>query len=79
VKLFRLLLLGGAAAYAYKRFVLDANAGRAETDASEPFSSEQLDDQPEAPAATDTAETPKDTLEQPTWLDPADAPAGDAG
>lgn len=95
MRLIRLLLLAAGAAYAYKRFSGDSGAGQAETAAAEPFSSEQLDDEPapepaaEAtppPAEPDRPEPSTDTLEQPTWLDPADAaptgdaaPAGDAG
>jgi hypothetical protein len=42
VRLIKLLILGGAAAYAYKRFLAGPGAGAAETAAAEPFSSEQL-------------------------------------
>ena len=94
MRLIRLLLLAAGAAYVYKRFFADSGEGMAETAAAEPFSSEQLEDQPEEPAAEPTpipaepvaAAPSKDTLEQPTWLDPADAaasadaaPTGDAG
>ena len=96
MRLFRLLLLGAGAAYLYKRFVADSGAGLAETQAAEPFSSEQLsDEQPSGEAADSTAsqatvvrQTPsQDTIEHPTWLDPADGgsspgsapPAGDGG
>ena len=95
MRLFRLLLLGVAAAYLYKRFVAGSDAGLAETQAAEPFSSEQLSEEPAAPApepasssqATVVRQTPsQDTIEHPTWLDPADgesegsAPAaGDGG
>ena len=75
MRLIRLLILAAGAAYLYKRFLADPGAGRAETQAAEPFSSEQLgedDAKPAEPAAT-PAEAPKDTLERPTWLDPADA------
>jgi hypothetical protein len=77
MRLIRLLLLGAGAAYAYKRFVTDARAGSAETAAAEPFSSEELPDPPApAPAQQAPAEAEqeqRDTLERPTWLDPADA------
>ena len=76
MRLFRLLLLAAAAAYIYKRFVADSDEGLAETQAAEPFSSEQLADEP-APAssqATVVRSAPsEDTVERPTWLDPADA------
>lgn len=83
MRLLRLLLLGAGAAYLYKRFVADPGAGVAETASAEPFSSEQLDDPPPEPAeGSSAAETPpepsSDTIEQPTWLDPADAPEGAA-
>jgi hypothetical protein len=85
MKLIRLLLLAAGAAYAYKRFFADAGAGTAETAAAEPFSSEQLEDQPDfaadaapIPAEPDRPQPSKDTLEQPTWLDPADAAPADA-
>ena len=86
MKLIRLLLLGALGAYLYKRFAADSGAGLAETQAAEPFSSEQLGDvdelRPEPVEAE--PEQQKDTLEQPTWLDPADkggsaAAAGDSG
>ena len=51
MKLFRFLLLIAAAAYLYKRFVVDRDAGRAETEAAQPFSSEQLEDLSPAAAA----------------------------
>jgi hypothetical protein len=79
MRLLRLLILGAGAAYAYKRFVADAGAGQAETEAAEPFSTENLpDDSPTQEATTPTAsasakEPPSDPLAQPTWLDPADA------
>lgn len=95
MRLIRLLLLGAGAAYAYKRFVADSGAGLAETQAAEPFSSDQLADDGGQPAAEaegsgastepDTGAAPeadaepeagKDTLEQPTWLKPADADGG---
>ena len=86
MRLIRLLVLAAGAAYLYKRFLTDSDEGMAETAAAEPFSSEQLDDQPAAdtgtpvPAEPDRPEPSKDTLEQPTWLDPADAAASpDAG
>jgi hypothetical protein len=78
MKLIRPLLLAAGAAYVYKRFFADSGAGASETAAAEPFSSEQLEDQPEA-APEEPAEPSKDTLEQPTWLDPADAAKSDAG
>jgi hypothetical protein len=80
MSLLRLLVAGAGAAYLYKRFVADSNAGVAETAAAEPFSSEQIDDQaePVVDAVAATADAPKDTLEQPTWLDAADAPEGAA-
>ena len=86
MRLIRLLLLAAGAAYLYKRFLGDSGEGMAETAAAEPFSSEQLEDLPDpaadaapVPAEPDRPEPSKDTLEQPTWLDPADAaPAGDA-
>ena len=82
MRLVRLLLLGAGVAYVYKRFVADSGAGLAETQAAEPFSSEQLGDPPAqesslAPEASG-AEGQNDTLEQPTWLDAADAPEGAA-
>jgi hypothetical protein len=85
VRLIKLLVLGGAAAWAYKRFVADSGAGRAETEAAEPFSSEQLDDMADVPVAAAAsaptgsagsapADAPSaDTLTQPTWLSPPDA------
>ena len=79
MRLIRLLVLGAGAAYLYKRFFADSDAGLAETAAAEPFSSEQLDDEPAGaeatpiPAEPDRPEPSSDTLEQPTWLDPADA------
>ena len=83
MRLIKLLLLGAGAAYVYKRFFADSDAGLAETAAAEPFSSEQLEDEPgpapePAAVAADApaAEPSKDTLERPTWLDPADAPDG---
>jgi hypothetical protein len=86
MRLIRLLILAAGAAYLYKRFLADSGEGMAETAAAEPFSSEQLDDEPApAPAPEPTpvpaepvaAEPSNDTLEQPTWLDPADAPKTD--
>ena len=73
MRLIRLLLLAAGAAYAYKRLVAD-RAGREETQAAEPFSSEQLSDQPvTVPADSPQAdEQERDTLERPTWLHPAD-------
>jgi hypothetical protein len=88
VRLIRVLLLGAGAAYLYKRFVTDAGAGAAETAAAEPFSSEQLGEDVPAPAETEPpaavaqpagGDGPKDTLERPTWLDPADAGPAEAG
>ena len=97
MRLLGLLLLAAAAAYLYKRFVADSDAGLAETQAAEPFSSEQLAEEPasapepaSSPAsqATVVRQAPsQDTIEHPTWLDPADggssegsAPAaGDGG
>jgi hypothetical protein len=84
VRLIKLLMLAAGAAYAYKRFFVDARAGVAETAAAEPYSSEQLADEPggepeqepasePAPAEAEAGEQEKDTLERPTWLDPADA------
>ena len=81
MRLFRLLLLGAGAAYLYKRFAADSGAGLAETQAAEPFSSEQLAEEPAAPEpapspssqATVVRQAPsQDTVERPTWLDPAD-------
>ena len=77
MRLIRLLLLGAGGAYAYKRFIAGAGEGRAETAAAEPFSSEELPDSP-TPAPVEQAPTgadqeQRDTLERPTWLDPADA------
>ena len=74
MSLIRLLLLGGGAAYAYKRFVMDPRAGREETAAAEPFSTEQLPDQPAAAEepSPQPEQNQRDTLTQPTWLDPAD-------
>jgi hypothetical protein len=76
VRLFKLLLLAAVAAYIYKRFVAESGAGLAETQAAEPFSSEQLADEP-APASTEATvvrPTPsQDTVERPTWLKPGDA------
>ena len=84
--MIRLLLLGALGAYLYKRFVADQGAGLAETQGAEPFSSEQLGDDAGAqpPGDARAQEQQKDTLEQPTWLDPADASgstaaAGDSG
>ena len=72
MRLIRILLLGAGAAYAYKRLVADS-AGQQETAAAEPFSSEQLSDQPGVPAVPPQAdEQERDTLERPTWLHPAD-------
>ena len=88
MRLIRLLLLGALGAYLYKRFAGDSGAGLAETQAAEPYSSEQLDDsaasQPAEAASEPGPERQKDTLEQPTWLDAADkggsaAAAGDSG
>ena len=80
MKLTRLLILAAAAAYVYKRFVVDAHAGEAETAAAQPFSSDELADAGGAapaaaaePAASAPAQPSEDTLEKPTWLDPADA------
>lgn len=89
MRLIRLLLLAAGAAYVYERFFANSDAGLAETAAAKPFSSEQLEDQPEAPpeppepvepagAEPVAAEPSRDTLEQPTWLDPADAAKSDA-
>ena len=89
MRLFRLLLLGAAAAYLYKRFFAGSDAGLAETQAAEPFSSEQLADEPAAPApepepssssqATVVRSTPsQDTVERPTWLDPPDGESEDS-
>ena len=84
MRLLRLLVAGAGAAYLYKRFVADSSAGVGETAAAEPFSSEQLEDPPAEPAEAPStaersaAEPSNDTLEQPTWLDPADAPEGAA-
>jgi hypothetical protein len=50
MRLFRLAVVAAGAAYAYKRFVVDAHAGEAETAAAEPFSSEQLEDVPKTTA-----------------------------
>ena len=57
MKLIRLLALAAAAAYVYKRFFAGSEpilggsgAGTAETEAAEPFSSEQLGDAGGAPA-----------------------------
>ena len=81
MRLLRLLILGAGAGYLYKRFVADAGAGEAETAAAEPFSSDELKDVPPPPAeqpqpdAEAGPEGERDTLERPTWLDPADAPA----
>ena len=79
MKPIRLLLLGAGAAYLYKRFVAERGAGRAETEAAEPFSSEQLDGDGAAvgvgtPAGSEPSreEPSSDTLTQPTWLKPAD-------
>jgi hypothetical protein len=82
VRLIPLLILGAAAAYLYKRFVTDANAGAAETANAEPYSSEQLGNvdspAPAEPAGQAQAEEQqKDTLERPTWLKPADAQPAD--
>ena len=91
MRLIRLLLFAALAAYLYRRFVADSDAGLVETQAAEPYSSEQLDDEPGAAAEAASGEEPesapaKDTLERPTWLDPADAEsagsapaAGDGG
>ena len=93
MRVLRFLLLVAAAAYLYKRFVADSGAGLAETQAAEPYSSDRLGDDAtaaaEAPAsqATVVRETPsQDTIERPTWLDPADGgpegsgpAAGDSG
>ena len=80
MRFFRLLLLAAAAAYIYKRFVADSGAGLAETQAAEPFSSEQLADEPASSSSSSSSQatvvrpTPsEDTVERPTWLDPADA------
>ena len=75
MRLIPLLLLGAGAAYAYKRFIAHSGAGSAETAAAEPFSSEELPDPPAAAAEPPTRaeEEQRDTLERPTWLDPADA------
>jgi len=76
VRLLRLLILAAGAAYLYKRFVADAGAGDAETAAAEPFSSEQLQDVPPAPAEEPQADAAEqgqqDAAEQPQ----ADAEAG---
>jgi hypothetical protein len=78
VRFFRFVLLVAAAAYLYKRFVADSDAGLAETHAAEPFSSDQLAEEPAAvPSSSQkTVVHPapsQDTVEHPTWLDPADA------
>ena len=75
MRLIPLLLVGAGAAYAYKRFIAASTAGSAETMAAEPFSSEELPDPPAAAAEPPTPAEPeqRDTLERPTWLDPADA------
>ena len=78
MRLFRLLLLIAAAAYLYKRFVADSDAGLAETQAAEPYSSEQHEaepaDEPSSSQKTVVRPAPsQDTVEHPTWLDPADA------
>lgn len=78
MRLTRLLVLAAGAAYAYRRFFTDSDAGIAETQGAEPFSSDKLDDRAAASADPPPAEPPpaegeKDTLERPTWLDPADA------
>jgi hypothetical protein len=76
MRLIALLALGAGAAYAYKRFA-EEKGGQEATAQAEPFSSDQLDDVPAAPEqpAQTAPEPSKDTLEQPTWLDPADADA----
>jgi hypothetical protein len=80
VRLFRLLLLGAAAAYVYRRFVANSDAGLAETQDAEPYSSEQLTEEPAAPESSSSSQATvvrqapsQDTIEHPTWLDPADA------
>ena len=76
MRLIRLVILGAGAAYVYKRFIAESGAGQAETAAAEPFSSESLpDDGPVAavPPPGAPPEPPRDTLERPSWLDPADA------
>ena len=72
MRLIKLLLLGAGAAYLYKRFATDPHAGDAETQAAEPYSSEELADAPAAERPTGPDAAAKDTLERPTWLDPAD-------
>ena len=80
--LFLLLAVGGYLAY---RRYMEEQGGYEATANAEPFSSESLSDNgappPEpAPAPDDApvASNTKDTLEQPTWLEPADAADGDS-
>jgi hypothetical protein len=68
MKLIRLLLLGALAAYAYKRFVTNPDAGHIETSAAEPFSSEQLG---EEPAGTGVTDAPAAQAPPPTEAAPA--------
>ena len=84
MRLIKLLVVAAGAAYLYRRFIADSDAGLAETQAAEPYSSDALDDdgpvgEPLEQGAPDAAEgegPAKDTLERPTWLDPADTDGG---
>ena len=77
MKILRPLILGAGALYLYRRFFADSGAGSEETQAAQPFSSDQLPDdggaarEPAAAATSNAGQT--DTLTRPTWLDPADA------
>lgn len=89
--LFLLALVGGFLAY---RRYMEEQGGYEATANAEPFSSESLSDNGAPPAASadamaeqepppstpgkEPAENTKDTLEQPTWLEPADAADGDS-
>ncbi len=78
MKLIRFLILAAGAFYAYKRFFGDSGAGMAETQAAQPYSSEQLGEdgnpEPEPAAAAAAADGESgDPLTQPSWLDPADS------
>ena len=86
MKLIALLALAAAGYVAYRRYA-EEKGGYEATESAQPFSSESLRDDPappspaaapveSAPPATpgkEPGENTKDTLERPTWLDPADA------
>ena len=85
MKLIALLALAAGGYVAYRRYA-EEKGGYEATASAQPFSSESLSDDDAAPpaeAAADSTppstpgkepgENTKDTLERPTWLEPADA------